>query len=273
MKRIVLLTSSELRHTFFRKYIALQDGIEVIASFCESSEKNLVHKIQNSIDEDLRYRHLQTRIQTEKDFFALFCKYSEDNSNPISIFKGAINELEYVQQIIDLDPDVILSYGSSIIGPKLIDAFPDRFVNIHLGLSPYYRGSGTNFWPFVNKTPEACGVTFMKIDAGIDTGEVLHQIRPKIHATDGFHVICNRLLVHMAEVATRIIQKFDALKPMPQLDKSDQHLYYKNSDFTEASVEQLHKNFNSGMIADYLKDKTTRDLSMPILQNPALLHE
>lgn len=273
MKRIVILTSSELRHTFFRKYLALQSDIEVVASFCESSEKNLVNNIQNTKTEDQRYAHLQARIQTEEDFFALFCEYAEDKSNSISISKGAINDSKYVQKLIALKPDVVISYGSSIIKPELIDAFPNKFINIHLGLSPYYRGSGTNFWPFVNNQPEYCGVTFMKIDAGIDTGEVIHQIRPIINSTDGFHSICNRLLKSMAEVSAKLVRDFDLLRVMPQLKHNETDLYYKNSDFTENSVRRMLENFSEGMIDQYLENKSKRDRAVPIIQNPVLTNE
>ena len=273
MKRVVILTSSELRHTFFRKYLALPKGIEVVASFCESDEKNLVNKITNSKDEKLRHKHLQARLQVEKDYFELFCEYTIDTSNPIHISKGSINNPENIQKIIKLNPDVIISYGSSIIKPALIDAFPNRFINIHLGLSPYYRGSGTNYWPFVNNAPEYCGVTFMKIDAGIDTGEVVHQIRPDIYENDSFHVICNRLIISMTSEMAAMVCSFDMLQSMPQIAAGDNDLYYKNSDFTEASVTQLYKNFDSGMIPKYLADRKNRDSAVPIIQNPAIIYE
>jgi len=48
-----------------------------------------------------------------------------------------------------------------------------------LGLSPYYLGSGTNYWPLVNEKPEFVVATFMHIDTDIDTEEIIHQIRAK----------------------------------------------------------------------------------------------
>jgi phosphoribosylglycinamide formyltransferase-1 len=273
MKRVIVLTSSELRHTYFRMYLGLQKNIEVVVSFCESSEKNLVHKIENSAEKKLRHSHLQARNQVEKDFLQLFCDYAEDRSNPITISKGAINDPENVKKIIDLKPDTIVSFGSSIIKPALIDAFPGRFINVHLGLSPYYRGSGTNFWPFVNNAPEYCGVTFMKIDSGIDTGEVIHQMRSEMYPNDSFHVICNRLLVHMTSEITQLIHNFELLKEIPQIEGRGSDLYYKNSDFTEASVLQLYENFDQGIISKYLMNKEERDLAAPIIQNPALTYE
>ena len=37
-------------------------------------------------------------------------------------------------------------YGTTIIKGDLIRIFEKRIINLHLGLSPYYRGAGTNFF-------------------------------------------------------------------------------------------------------------------------------
>ncbi|MEO9953569.1 formyl transferase [Nonlabens sp.] len=270
MKKVILLTSGELRHDFFRMYIALQPGITVIRSYCESIEKNLVSKIKNTDVSSLRYKHLQAREQTEKDFFEEFVAYNEDKTQPVHITKGAINDAVIVQDIINLSPDLIISYGCSIIKAPLIEAFPDRFINIHLGLSPYYRGSGTNYWPFVNNEPEYCGVTFMNIDTGIDTGKVIHQIRPDMYPLDTFHVICNRLLIKSFKTCASLINQYDRLISMPQIKDSNKDKIYKNAMFDESSVEMLYSRFRESGIANYLRDKKQRDLLVPIIENSAL---
>ena len=40
MKRIVILTGSELRHTFFRTALGNEAGIEVLRTYCEGLEKS-----------------------------------------------------------------------------------------------------------------------------------------------------------------------------------------------------------------------------------------
>jgi hypothetical protein len=69
--RIIILTGSEFRHNFFRKYIASQSGIDVICSFCESQDGNLQQVIASDIKEsaELRNLHLMMRDKTEQDFF------------------------------------------------------------------------------------------------------------------------------------------------------------------------------------------------------------
>ena len=270
MKRVVLLTSGELRHDFFKMYISLQPGIEVVRTYCESIERNLVSKIKDTKQSHLRFQHLQAREQTEIDFFSIFVAYSQDLSQSKHIEKGAINDPEIVQEIIELSPDLIISYGCSIIKAPLIEAFPDRFINIHLGISPYYRGSGTNFWPFVNDEPEYCGVTFMNIDTGIDTGKVIHQIRPDMYPLDTFHVICNRLLIKSFKTCASLINQYDRLISMPQIKDSNKDKVYKNAMFDESSVEMLYSRFRESGITNYLRDKKQKDLLVPIIENSAL---
>lgn len=272
-RRIVILTGSELRHSFFRQYLASVPGIEVIRSYCESQKGNLQQVVarQSGITSQ-RQKHLRLREQTERDFFELFCKQLPDASHPEFIEKGRINDTEYVEQIVQLAPDLIVAYGCSIIKPPLIEAFTGRFVNIHLGLSPYYRGSGTNFWPFINRELSCVGVTFMHIDTGVDTGAILHQIRAGMVEDDHFHQINYRLIKDMAVTAGRLILMFNKVtEAAPPTIRAKDERYYRKKDFTEESVAVLYRNMASGMINDYLSQQEQLDEEFPIIENPALL--
>lgn len=271
MKRIILITGNELRHDFFRKFIASSTEFCVLKSYCEVPEENLLQNIQAENIHNSRSRHLKIRAQTEVDFFGLFCSKIIDNSNPEYILKGLINSNNIVNEITNLNPDIIISFGSSIIKSSLLDTFKRRFVNIHLGLSPYYRGSATNFFPFINDEISCVGVTFMHIDAGIDTGKIIHQMRPNIFFGDNIHQIGNRLIMEMAAICKKIIIKFDNLIEMESisLDKSKEKVY-KKRDFSEDTVTLMYKKFESGIIAEYLNNKVLLDAKFSIRQNPIL---
>lgn len=271
MAKIVILTGDELRHDFFRKYLGTVPNIEILMSYCEQPKRNLTQKI-DELEEasELRIKHLKMRNQTEVDFFGLFVEKVKDLSNPNYIPKGSINEEEHVQKIIDLKPDIIISYGCSIIKASLIKAFAKRFINIHLGLSPYYRGSGTNFFPFVNKEVQYVGVTYMYIDEGVDTGEIIHQIRPLICYGDNIHQINNRLIAQMTKVMGELILNFDSISTVKQLSIPEVCKYYNNIDFTEETVSMMYKNFSEGMVSDYLEKKELYDKLVPIIKNHVL---
>lgn len=270
MKNIIILTGNELRHEFFRKFIASNQEINVLKTFCEGTEKSLRNIVEkNSEINNLRIKHLVAREQSEKDFFELFTKHVTDKSNPEHIGKGEINAEKHVEEIIKYNPDILISYGCSIIKEPLLSAFSGRFINAHLGLSPYYRGSGTNYWPLVNNEPEFVGVTFMHIDAGIDTGDIIHQIRARYSWGDTPAQIGNRLIFDMAQTFLDLILNFDRLEKVQQPSAPDNPKLYKNKDYTEESVAYLYENFHNNMIERYISEEEMKCNSTVIFTNPA----
>lgn len=270
MKRVIILTGSELRHIFFRKFMALSEDIQVINSYCEGLEKSLQAVVSAEQDSTWRTKHLINREQSERDFFGLFVTTVPDYSNTIFLPKGAINAPPYVEAIKSAQPDLLIAYGCSIIKEPLVSAFQGRFLNVHLGLSPYYRGSGTNYWPLVNGEPEYVGATFMYIDPGIDTGEIIHQIRGRVVWGDTPSQIGNRLIVDMAHAYCEIIRNFDRVVKMTPLPKQGGEKVYKQRDFSEESVTKLYDNFAKGLVEEYLTEEAERCARVPIIRNPAI---
>ena len=214
--------------------------------------------------------HVDSRARSEADFFALFNRFAEDRSNPTFIEKGAIIEARHTGDLIGLNPDLLVAYGCSLIREPLISKFPGRFLNVHLGLSPYYRGSGTNFFPLVDGAPEYVGATFMHLDAGIDTGEIIHQIRARIFPGDTPHQIGNRLIGDVALVYSELIRRFDDLEPVSQPEEPETARLCKRKDFTEGATARLYEQFDGGMIERYLTNMQARCAKVPLVENPVL---
>ena len=82
------------------------------------------------------------------------------------------NSLEVFEFLSTYAPDLVFLFGSAIVRPPLLDHFAGRMINMHLGLSPYYRGSATNFWPLVDGLPECVGVTVHHATAEVDGGAI-----------------------------------------------------------------------------------------------------
>lgn len=251
MKRIVILTGNELRHQYFRLKVSSTEDICVLATYCESDEKSLKNRTNADPDSsELQKLHVVAREQAEKDFFQEAVNNLEDNSKFKVISKGSVNDENVVREIKALSPDLLVCYGSSLIKSSLLNDFEGRFLNVHLGLSPYYRGSGTNVWPLINGEPFMVGATFMYIDAGIDTGKIIHQIRGDILIGDSPHSVGNRLIKKMTAAYCEIIRKFDSLSdPVQQVDEGS--LYFRK-DFDSDACDQLYEMCQSKMIYEYL---------------------
>ena len=270
MKRIVILTGSELRHTFLRKAIALNRNIEVLRSYCEGTERQLGSVIDPA-DEgaSIQLQHVAARTMSEEDFFGSFVRLTEDLSNPRTIPKGTINDSPIQEEIRRLSPELLVAYGCSIIQEPLLSAFKGRFLNVHLGLSPYYRGSGTNFWALVNDEPEFFGATFMHMSPEVDKGLIIHQIRARVFPGDTPHQIGNRLICDVVDSYAEIINKFEKLGKVEQLSVSSEK-YYRQKDFTPESVVRLYENFDNGLVKRYLQKCRLGEHLAPIVTNPAI---
>jgi folate-dependent phosphoribosylglycinamide formyltransferase PurN len=89
-------------------------------------------------------------------------------------FVTDIHAESVLQLVRGLKPDLGLIYGSPILRPTLFE-IPERgTLGIHHGTAPKYRGKKTTFWEVFAGEPTA-GVIIQKVNAGLDTGEIVKQ--------------------------------------------------------------------------------------------------
>src|SRR5271165_1414822 len=80
---------------------------------------------------------------------------------------------EVVEQLRAMAPEamVVVGYGQ-IIPQAILDIPPQGIINVHASLLPKYRGAAPIQWAVANGESRT-GVTTMKINAGLDTGDML----------------------------------------------------------------------------------------------------
>ncbi len=152
---------------------------------------------------------------------------------------GDLNAMALDAFAPSLDCDLHIVFGASYIKAPLIDALVERrAVNIHMGVSPYYRGSGCNFWAVHDGHPELVGATIHLLSRGLDSGPMLFHALPPREAVDPFHL--GMLAVDESQRAlVRAIEKggLHQWQPVPQ-DKSLEMRYSRYSDFTDDVVSR-----------------------------------
>jgi methionyl-tRNA formyltransferase len=99
---------------------------------------------------------------------------------------NSVNDGACMQAISLLQPDIIVVNGTRIISKKILQSTNAIFVNMHVGITPYYRGSHGGYWALRNNDAANFGTTIHLIDAGIDTGAVLKQVFIKPDKQDNF---------------------------------------------------------------------------------------
>jgi methionyl-tRNA formyltransferase len=95
-----------------------------------------------------------------------------------------IRRPEVVEQLRQMRPDamVVVGYGQ-IIPQAVIDIPKLGIINVHGSLLPKYRGAAPIQWAVANGETRT-GVTTMKIDAGLDTGDMLLKWETEIGAEE-----------------------------------------------------------------------------------------
>ncbi|MBA4148089.1 MAG: methionyl-tRNA formyltransferase [Verrucomicrobia bacterium] len=134
---------------------------------------------------------------------------------PVLQPQRARNE-EFVEQLRALKPDLmaVAAYGQ-ILPQAMLDIPQHGCLNVHTSLLPKYRGAAPIQWAIIDGEPET-GVTIMKMDAGLDTGDILAMGRTPIAPEDNAQTLHDRLAKLGAELLVKTIPDYVAGKIAPQ---------------------------------------------------------
>lgn len=114
------------------------------------------------------------------------------------------------------DVAVVVAYGR-ILPESYLKAFPKGAINVHFSLLPKYRGAAPVNWAIVNGEAKT-GVTTMKMDAGLDTGDILLQRETMIGGAETAIDLMQRLAITGADLLTETLDKLGELTPQAQDD-------------------------------------------------------
>ena len=125
---------------------------------------------------------------------------------------------EFRTQLTALHPDAIIVVGYGRIIPQwMLDLPPFGNLNLHASLLPKYRGAAPIQWAIANGET-VTGVTTMRIDAGLDTGDILLQQELAIAPEDTAETLAPRLAAIGANLMVETLHRIQAgtIHPRPQ---------------------------------------------------------
>jgi methionyl-tRNA formyltransferase len=137
---------------------------------------------------------------------------------PITQPESIKNNDEFREQLTALKPDAIIVVGYGRIIPQwMIDLPQFGNINLHASLLPKYRGAAPIQWA-IARGETATGVTTMRIDAGLDTGDILLQKEIPINPTDNAETLAPTLAAIGADLIVETLHRLQAgtIRPRPQ---------------------------------------------------------
>lgn len=111
-----------------------------------------------------------------------------------------IRDAQAIEAVRQMKPDVIVvvAFGQ-IIPQEILDMAPYGCLNVHASLLPAYRGAAPIQWAVLNGDEES-GVTIMRMDAGLDTGDVIAKKVVKLAADETSGSLFDRLSAEGAKL-------------------------------------------------------------------------
>jgi folate-dependent phosphoribosylglycinamide formyltransferase PurN len=236
--RVTIFTSNQPRHLNLAKELSkLFDHVYMI------SEVNTVFPGQ--VDDffrksDVMQAYFEKVIDSEKKIFGEI-GFLPENVRSLSIKLGDLSKLERQQLDEALASDVYVVFGASYIRGWLIDFLVEnRALNIHMGLSPYYRGSSCNFWALYDGRPGYVGATIHYLSQGLDSGDILFHCTPELLTSDSpFDFAMRSVLVAQQALASSLQNGSIFSFPNLKQDRLQEIRYSKNQDFTDEIAREF----------------------------------
>jgi len=240
--KVTLFTKKSLRHNYL---------IKLLSEFC-----NEVNVICEDISFDDRIKASDKYSKIKKEYFQLVnkaetkvfgSKLENFNNNNVyfkNLKKGEISNIEINKLKSYLNSDIYIVFGSSYIKGELIEyLIKKKTINIHMGLSPFYRGSDCNFWALFDNNPHLVGGTVQLISKGLDTGPIIYHALSDVK-DDPFIYSMSTVKSTIVSLVEKIKNKTLKINEAILQDKKKEIRYTKKIEFTDKVIlEFMKKNF------------------------------
>ena len=232
--KITVFTGNQPRHLNLVKQLAqVADQVHCIQEAL-TVRPGLVNDFFSKTD--VMQTYFRNVMRAEKNLFGDL-GFLPENIRSLCLRGGDLSHLTYEELEPALNADMFVVFGSSYIKGWLCDYLIDnRAINIHMGLSPYYRGSSCNFWALYDGRPSYVGATIHLLSRGLDNGDILFHCLPKDISGDPFLFTMNSVKVAQIALRERIATgEIQSIEPVAQ-DPAKEKRYSRNKDFDDAAA-------------------------------------
>ena len=261
--KITLFTSNNNRHNYL---------INLLTKICD--QLWVVQEYKNSLTQKNSDKFRDAKIMRnyfnfvdaaqEKIFKKNFIKYNSKKIKVLSIPYSELNNLSLSYLNDFLKSDIYIVFGSSYIKGNLINfLIANKAINIHAGVSPYYRGADCNFWALYDDNPHLVGSTIHLLGKGLDSGPMLYHAMSNIKTTP-FEYTMSSVKAAFHSISSKIKNKsiFDIVPT--------------NQDINKEIRYSKKEHFNKEILNEYFKKKinlNSREFDISLLKDPFFLEK
>ncbi len=273
MSKLLLLTGNHPRHLYLAGLLAnfhdvvgwvIEDRGEFLQTTSKYSEDISLNKLCSL--------HFKKRYLAEKRFFLddsnIDIKasnfYTNVSKNIIRCSKKDLNSLSISNFINGITADISITYGTHILDNSILNLLPIEKYNIHGGISPWYKGCITHFWPSYLLEPQMTGLTMHRLTAVLDGGPILHQNTGILVRGDGLHELSCRTVKSFFSELSEIINKI-SLREYTLISQKSSGKLWLSSDWDPNHLKVIYNQFED-KIVDYCLDNDISKVRKKIIR-------
>jgi len=234
---ITLITSDQIRHNYLVNLLSnIATKLNVI------QEKKTFFSNQNKISNLMKNYFLKVDDAQKKVFGNTAIDKKNKNIKLLSLENKELEKCSLNSLSDFLNSDIFIVFGSSFIKKDLVNFLIDhKALNIHLGISPYYKGTDCNFWALFDNNPHLVGATIHLLSKGLDSGPILYHALSEIKE-DPFIYTMSAVKSAFESIAQKIENK-TIFEHTPEIqDKSKEIKYSKKNEFNDEVIKKFFLN-------------------------------
>ena len=238
--KITLFTSNKNRHNYLINLLStIADELFVIQE-CGAIFPGVISSHYQASPIMKKYFENVDNAQS-KLFGNSYVNNLKKNIKILPILSGDLNKCSMDLLSDFLKSDAYVVFGSSYIKGELADFLVEqRAINIHAGVSPYYRGTDCNFWALYDDNPHLVGTSIHLLSKGLDSGPMLYHAMSNIK-TSPFDYTMSAIKSAFHSVVKRIKDNsIFKINPIVQ-DKSKEIRYSRKNEFNEEIAKEYFK--------------------------------
>jgi len=251
--KILILSGSHPRHQFISNEVS-KFGFETFQIRMRREPLDVTPPIGITAEDKINFiRHFYDRSMAELKSFgdgSSISKYLD--SRIIEVSADKLNSNLVVEHITKFKPNACLIFGTKMIEKPLISSLPKNTFNLHLGLSPWYRGAATLFWPFYLLEPQFAGITIHKITEKPDAGSIYHQEIPVLAYGQGIHDVAIEAIKVSLEPLNKLFKILCTNSELEGILPSTTGRIWRNKDFRPEHLRLIYNEFNNTIVDRYL---------------------
>ena len=236
--KITLFTSNKNRHNYLINLLS-----EVSEELFVVQECGTILTVPGHYQESpIMKKYFENVINAQYKLFGnSYVNIKKKNIKILPMISGDLNQCSINLLSDFLKSDFYIVFGSSYIKGELIDfLIKQKAINIHAGVSPYYRGSACNFWALYDDNPHLVGSTIHLLSKGLDSGPMLYHAMSNLK-TNPFEYTMSTIKSAFHSIAERIKDNsIFKINPVIQ-DKIKKIRYSKKNEFNEEIVKEYFK--------------------------------